>query len=549
MCHANYRLPSVVAGAILIASVACGSAQAQFSGNTRTRREPPKLNFGNSQFNTQAKRFQNFSPPRQQTPSGGKYLGKVNIPQPKPFQYTPPQNNFGNSGNNFWRPSRPQYNDYEYERPQRYQEPQRYYSNDNRNYSYSQPQSTPVTTPAPAEVEKNAKPPEKIVEPKSNAAPAFALLDPIDADSYALVGEMVQEEAQISVDRLEEQLGEAAKEGPVAEKIMELREKIAAGEAITDQDMADLGNLVNAVDPAKFPPGFDVNRVDQAIKDIIRTSETNELYQQNAYPDDGLAAGLPSGPVLMMPALPEDEMLLMPGGGVIMGTGGEGQLEIAAEDASEILDISIGVGDPEPDSDANVAKRAKSGTYIMNPKDSPAEVSYVVSNHNYTIKPGYTQLLDSGETWVIRFDKGEGQGEAKYTLSDGTYVFGTSDDTWNLFKTSFSVTVDNGDNESPFFVNIDNTQEEVAAGAKRTFESEYPILVRFDRGSGGDPAQKRITRKNADLVVAVNRTDGLWDLYPAENYQGVARKSGSKKNKIHQALLREKLRLSRQRGN
>ena len=424
--------------------------------------------------------------------------------------------------------------------------------NDSGQRVYSQPgttrnQSYITPRPAPVKLQANAEPPEMINSALANAEPGFEGLEPIDAESHRIVGELVEEQANKSVDRLEEQLGDAANNPAVADKVQEMRDKIALGEMVSEQDIDELGQLLQQVDPAKFPPGFDPNNLTGPLNDIISMSEANELMKQQVFPDGGLLGGFPTGQVMTMPALPEDEMLLLPGGCMMVGTGGEGTMGIADYDARELLDINLGVGEPEPDSDCNVAKRVKSGVYLINPSDNAATINYVTANTNYSMQPGFTQMLPEGRNWEIQFNRGEGKGDADYALSDGTYTFGTADGGWELFKQSCSITIDNGDNDRPFYFNIDNDQEEVAARAKQTFSSEYPILVRFDRGSGGDPAQKRITKKDASLVVAVNTSDGLWDLYPERNFEGIARKSNAKNSNVRQTLLREQLRLSMER--
>lgn len=473
--------------------------------------------------------------PPTRTPSGGG--GGITFPN---IQITPP-------------PTWPRFND----DSSRNRRSDGYRDYDNRDYrnsnsnNYVRPvQPTIRPQPAPPVVKSNPKPPEKLVSTRSNAKADFALLEPIDAESHRLLQELAHDHAQQSVDNLEEQLGPVAEDPDVADKLAELRNKIDAGEVITDEDMRQLDELINAVDQTKFPPpaGLDPQQLHGLFEDVVFKSKDNAEIQHDAFPPDGMIAGFPTGDVLMMPGLPQDEMMLLPGGDMLVGTGGAGEFGYAEQDARELLDINLGVGEPEPDSDANLAKRVKSGTFLMNPSETGAAINYIVADNSYAMQPGFTQVLPEGQTWVVRFDRGAGKGEAKYTLSEGSYAFGESGGGWELFRQSFSVSIDNRDNGNPFYVNIDNTQEEVPAGGTREFNSEYPILVRFDRGNGGEPAQKRIVKKGSHLVLAVNPSDGMWELYPESNFAGVARKSDKKASSLQQALLREKMRLSRPRG-
>jgi hypothetical protein len=126
--------------------------------------------------------------------------------------------------------------------------------------------------------------------------------------------------------------------------------------------------------------------------------------------------------------------------------------------------------------------------------------------------------LPDTQSWVISFDRGEEQGEAKYTLASGSYAFGSSERGWDLFSRKFKVTIDNSRGEDPFLYVVDNAHAEVPAGETKTHTSNYPLLVRFDRGDGGKEAKKRISRDATTLVVAVSPSDGFWDLFPADNF-------------------------------
>ncbi len=173
-----------------------------------------------------------------------------------------------------------------------------------------------------------------------------------------------------------------------------------------------------------------------------------------------------------------------------------------------------------PESDADVAKRVTNGVLLMNPEENRATIQYVLSNKNYSLTPSFKQALPEGQAWVVSFDRGAKYGLARYTLNKGTYMFGGGKRGWDLYNQKFQVTIDNGGNPDAFCYAIDNKEAEVPAGGRMTYSSEYPLLVRFDRGDGMQAAQKKIEKPNMALVVAMNAADGLWDLYPAANFPG-----------------------------
>ena len=53
----------------------------------------------------------------------------------------------------------------------------------------------------------------------------------------------------------------------------------------------------------------------------------------------------------------------------------------------------------------------------------------------------------------------------------------------------------------------------MAAGESQTHKSNYPIIMRYDRGNGGATKQVLIDESSGTLDVAVNLADNLWDLF------------------------------------
>ena len=422
---------------------------------------------------------------------------------------------------------------YDNNRNRNYNDDNQYYSrprnnyNDDNNYRaqprYQQPYIAPAKPVVPAKPKPNPKPPEKINAARDNAA-AELPFEAIDGTTLSLGQQIVQKEAEEELNGLADSLGDAAKDPAVQAILEEGRQSVADGKPLPT-DWED--RLQAAATTAGLPPTFDPAKVRDQLDSFEGLAEANA--QLSADPNGAGAltegGGFPTGPssFVTMPSLPEGEMCMCPNGCVLVGTGGEGAIDVVEADAAEILGIPLGVGEPEPDATGDVAKRIKSGVLLMNDKKNSETINYVIANANYAMQPGYTQRLTEGQTWIVAFDRGDGHGEAKYTLSDGTYVFGASDKGWELYRSSFGVTIDNERGDAPFNYNVDNTQEEVAAGQSKSHTSLYPLLVRFDRGDGGDEAQKKVVAKGRRLEVAVNPQDGFWDLYPANAKSRVAK--------------------------
>ena len=74
--------------------------------------------------------------------------------------------------------------------------------------------------------------------------------------------------------------------------------------------------------------------------------------------------------------------------------------------------------------------------------------------------------------------------------------------------------LDNSQNSQEFDFIYQGGDVTVPAGGARTLTSNYPIVVRFDRGNGSDFVVKTTPMTVGTLQVGVNANDNLWDLFP-----------------------------------
>ena len=71
---------------------------------------------------------------------------------------------------------------------------------------------------------------------------------------------------------------------------------------------------------------------------------------------------------------------------------------------------------------------------IENSAENASTVNYSLNGNNYTIQPGQTQRIANDRQWVVEFDRGEGQGTARYTLSEGRFRFKPTEQGWELMR-------------------------------------------------------------------------------------------------------------------
>jgi len=109
------------------------------------------------------------------------------------------------------------------------------------------------------------------------------------------------------------------------------------------------------------------------------------------------------GPVLIGVDQPGDTIVL-----------GEGDVE---EVAKEVADGSV----------------AKVQATLANAATTP--VNYTVNQQPYKMEPKYEQALNGGSSWVVEFDRGGGNGTARYELTtDGYYEFTVTPKGWELYR-------------------------------------------------------------------------------------------------------------------
>ncbi len=404
--------------------------------------------------------------------------------------------------------------------------------------------TTRTTTSAPAKIVKNTAPaPSNTL--RNNVKLDDQGIESADKTTYSLAGDVVKKDGKEKIDELQDKLGDAATPEVQAE-LDKIKQKFDNNEPVTD---AEIDALIQAVNNSgqPLPAGVTSDQLNELAQDIQGLSEANEILSK-PWPDNGSIPLFPSGPtgVVLFPGLPADDMVMLPDGNILSGTGGNGDIRVSTVEGSDLVDVPVGVGDPVSDVDVDVTKLVKSGTLLMNPKSTGATIHYILAKRNYSMAPGSTQTLDEGYEWVIRFDRGGDRGETTQTLSSGTYAFVVTDQGWELTRKTFGVTIDNGKGKGDFYYNINNAQEQVEAGGQKSHTSDYPILVRFDRGDGTKEGQKKVVDQDARYVLAVSPSDGLWDLYPSDTAAQIAGRPDTDKKSNRAARLRALLQLSGQ---
>lgn len=411
------------------------------------------------------------------------------------------------------------------------------------------PSSEIAPLPMPTEASASTLPAPQASQPvASNESPGVSPIDPIDAETYRLAGEVVRGQAFEALEQLAADLSTAASDPDVARQLRALADKINQGDVIAPNELDDL--MRTAIDSGQLPvgpigrlPAAVERRVRRTLDKLIGLSEANQILGKPPLSGDPEPA-LPSGAmhVVACPPLGQDQMLLLPGGDVLAGTGGVGDYGVARVDAAELLGVPIGVGEPMPEHAWNSSNVVDSGILIVNPAENGQRVSFTVGDRTYRLDAGYQQRIAEDEA-VVQFTSGRNRRAIRYTLRDGTYAFESTREGWNLFRRSFRLAVDNRASDAEFNYAIGTNSQQVSPGALKAHNSSYPLLVRFDRGDGS-LAMKRLTEPATTLVVAVDPGNGLWDLFADASYPQPELQSPSTRAN---SLAQEALRLERNR--
>jgi flagellar biosynthesis/type III secretory pathway chaperone len=271
-----------------------------------------------------------------------------------------------------------------------------------------------------------------------------------------------------------------------------------------------------------------------AVTDLAAPMKTLKTWVEarklidTATPGKGPVAKLPNGgdvTMIMDPTLPVGTAIVLNDQTMLIGNeGGNRTLSIVKGNAAEALGLPIVTGTPLP---VLEGEEVLDGVLIINPASTKATINYAISGNQYTAEPGTKQRLArlaNNKAWTIDFDRGQNFGSTTYTLAPGSYHFRPTDRGWQLFRLKFEVTLDNALNNQEFNFIFQGDDLAIPAGGARTLVSDYPVVVKFDRGNGSNFVSKATPLTIGNLQIGVNATDNMWDLFPTnENRREVSK--------------------------
>ena len=211
--------------------------------------------------------------------------------------------------------------------------------------------------------------------------------------------------------------------------------------------------------------------------------------------------------IIYVPNMPCNQIVSLGNGTLLVGTGGATNgVVMMTGNVAQAAGLSVGIGPPVPETEA---EEILNGVLLINKGEK--EVHYNVNSDQFSMTPDYQQTLPGDDTWTVEFDRGGSNGTAKYGISNGTYAFTPTDSGWELYEQpELKVTIDNTDNKFPFNYVLDNTQQTVAAGQANEHTNKYPMVIRFDDGTGTE-RRKSLDEEVYTLAVTDEGTIDLFE--------------------------------------
>jgi hypothetical protein len=278
------------------------------------------------------------------------------------------------------------------------------------------------------------------------------------------------------------------------------------------QDVADFDAALSKI--GESSPA--VSDLTAAVRTLKTWVEARKLIEA-ATPGDGPLAKLPTGgdvTLIFDPSLAAGTAIVLNDQAMLIGHQGQGTLAIEKGNAAEALGLPIVTGTPLAQLEG---EEVTDGVLIINPSSSQGTINYNVNGHHYVAEPGMSQKLpprSDGESWVVSYDRGAEFGSATYTLSPGTYRFTPTELGWQLYRQRYDIVLDNAQSSEEFNFIFRGEDLKVPAGGARTLTSNYPIVVRFDRGNGSEFVAKSTPLTVGTVEIGVNADDNLWDVFP-----------------------------------
>lgn len=186
----------------------------------------------------------------------------------------------------------------------------------------------------------------------------------------------------------------------------------------------------------------------------------------------------------------------------------------------QALPIPIGVSSPAPDAPPAETVASDYRVLLRNPAENERPISFRILRRDRSSAGDFMVESDDeiSVTLGSRHDKriiefrSANEGVKQFTVGHGAYHFRVESSRWNLHASgTFPVKIRNEHGIAEFHFVSDNERHVVPPGESLDLESNFPVVVEFDRGDGIEKARRRLEK--GDYTVAIDRESSTWDLF------------------------------------
>ena len=195
---------------------------------------------------------------------------------------------------------------------------------------------------------------------------------------------------------------------------------------------------------------------------------------------------------------------------------------------ADVFAVPFGVNAPAPEAPPAMISGQRNRLLIRNGDRGGRAVAFRVSHTDgarsvdYSLAGGHdlsVGLESPNARRTVWVDSG-GPGPQRYQVSHGTYDFRLREGRWTLRAVErFRTRIRNDHGIVEFRFLVDDEPVTLSAGQSVDLTSDFPIVVRFDRGDGKEEGRRLL--EGADYTIAIDPETNLWDLFAEVLVPGV----------------------------
>lgn len=302
----------------------------------------------------------------------------------------------------------------------------------------------------------------------------------------------------------------------------DLRRALQAGQSLTQ--LEPILNALNDTISALAPPPVFQSLQQSALADLGGIVTTLQIEEQ-------LGLGPPVGPVpwvlfggepvfVIYEPTVTPGMFFQAGPSLLVGSSNGEPFSTAHLPLWQAMELPLGLNGPAPTAPPAATSDHRNRVLVRNTDTRGRSVTFQVSDADgmkaveYSIEGGHGMSIGLQNSHAKRMVtvRTAGHEPRRYQVSHGTYNFRVNEDRWVLYAAKkFRARIRNDHGIAEFRFLADDELVSLPAGESADLESDFPIVVQFDRGDGNEDARRLL--EGGDYTIAIDPNTNLWDLF------------------------------------